>query len=136
MRQLCQTRRQIVAKVGAGQRPKSLARIVLAVGRRPNTDDLGLDKAESAAMRRPSSSMTNCNHCPGIWALGVQRQGAFTHRVQRFRDRRRNLLDHDPRRISERITAYALYRPAVGPRWHDLGRGARPGGRRVAGSDR
>ena len=67
--------------------------LLLAVGRRPNTDDLGLDKAgrRAATSAATSSSTTSCAPtCPGIWALGdCNGKGAFTHTVlQRFRDRR------------------------------------------------
>jgi pyruvate/2-oxoglutarate dehydrogenase complex dihydrolipoamide dehydrogenase (E3) component len=47
----------------------------------------------------------------GIWALGdVNGQGAFTHTAYNdFEIVAANLLDHDPRRVSDRIPVYALY---------------------------
>src|SRR5579859_6516796 len=48
---------------------------------------------------------------PGIWALGdCNGKGAFTHTAYNdFEIVAANLLDHDPRRVSDRILAYALY---------------------------
>jgi pyruvate/2-oxoglutarate dehydrogenase complex dihydrolipoamide dehydrogenase (E3) component len=87
--------------------------LLLAVGRRPNTDDLGLEKAgvevdERGYIKVDDQLRTNV---PGIWALGdCNGKGAFTHTS--FNDSEivaANLLDNDPRRVSDRITAYALY---------------------------
>src|SRR5207249_8787462 len=87
--------------------------LLLAVGRRPNTDDLGLDKAgvatdERGYIRVDDQLRTNV---PGIWALGdCNGRGAFTHTSWNdFEIVAANLLDNDPRRVSDRITAYALY---------------------------
>jgi pyruvate/2-oxoglutarate dehydrogenase complex dihydrolipoamide dehydrogenase (E3) component len=87
--------------------------VLLAVGRRPNTGDLGLDRAgvtvdEKGYIVVDDELRTNV---PGIWALGdCNGRGAFTHTS--FNDAEiaaANLLDNDRRRISDRITAYALY---------------------------
>ena len=84
-----------------------------AVGRRPNTDDLGLDKAGVAVDKRGYIVVDDQlrTGVPGIWAVGdCNGRGAFTHTA--FNDSEivaANLLDHDPRRVSDRITAYALY---------------------------
>jgi len=87
--------------------------VLLAVGRQPNTDDLGLDKAGVAQDKHgyilvDEQLRTNS---PGIWALGdCNGKGAFTHTSYNdFEIVAANLLDHDPRRLSDRITAYALY---------------------------
>ena len=89
------------------------SRVLLAVGRRPNTDDLGLDRAGVAVDDRgyivvDESLATNV---PGIWALGdCNGRGAFTHTA--YNDHEivaANLLDHENRRVSDRIPAYALY---------------------------
>ena len=86
---------------------------LLAVGRRPNTDDLGLDKAgvsinEHGYIAVDDQLRTNV---PGIWALGdCNGKGGFTHTSYNdFEIVAANLLDGDPRRVSDRITAYALY---------------------------
>ena len=87
--------------------------VLLAVGRRPNTDDLGLDKAGVAADARGyivvDDGLTTI--VPGIWALGdCNGRGAFTHTAYNdYEIVAANLLDGDPRRVSDRITAYALY---------------------------
>ena len=48
---------------------------------------------------------------PGIYALGdCNGRGAFTHTSYNdYEIVAANLLDHDSRRVSDRITAYALY---------------------------
>jgi pyruvate/2-oxoglutarate dehydrogenase complex dihydrolipoamide dehydrogenase (E3) component len=52
-----------------------------------------------------------CTNVPGIWALGdCNEKGGFTHTAYNdFEIVAANLLDKDPRRVSDRITAYALY---------------------------
>jgi pyruvate/2-oxoglutarate dehydrogenase complex dihydrolipoamide dehydrogenase (E3) component len=87
--------------------------VLLAVGRRPNTDDLGLEKAGVAVDKAGYIVVDDQlrTSAPGIWALGdCNGKGAFTHTS--FNDAEivaANLLDNDPRRISDRITTYALY---------------------------
>ncbi len=87
--------------------------MLLAVGRRPNTDDLGLDKAGVAVDDRGYVVVDDQlrTSVPGIWALGdCNGKGAFTHTS--YNDGEiviANLLENDRRRVSDRITAYALY---------------------------
>jgi pyruvate/2-oxoglutarate dehydrogenase complex dihydrolipoamide dehydrogenase (E3) component len=87
--------------------------VLLAVGRRPNTDDLGLDKAGVSIDDRGYLVVDDelRTNVPGIWALGdCNGKGAFTHTA--WNDAEivtANLLDHDRRRVSDRIQAYALY---------------------------
>ena len=87
--------------------------LLLAIGRRPNTDDLGLDKAGVATNSRGYIDVDDQlrTNVPGIWALGdCNGKGAFTHTSWNdFEIVAANLLDNDPRRVSDRITAYALY---------------------------
>jgi pyruvate/2-oxoglutarate dehydrogenase complex dihydrolipoamide dehydrogenase (E3) component len=87
--------------------------VLLAVGRRPNTDDLGLEKAGVQVDQRGYIVVDDelRSSVPGIWALGdCNGKGAFTHTSYNdFEIVAANLLDHDPRRVSDRITAYALY---------------------------
>ena len=87
--------------------------LLLAVGRVPNTDDLGLDKAgietdDFGYIKVDDHLMTNV---PGIWALGdCNAKGAFTHTAYNdFEIVAANLFNNDPRKISDRITCYALY---------------------------
>jgi len=87
--------------------------LLLAVGRVPNTDDLGLDKAgvetDSAGYIKVDEQLRT--NVPGIWALGdCNRRGAFTHTSYNdYEIVAANLLDNDPRKVSDRILAYALF---------------------------
>ncbi len=87
--------------------------LLLAVGRRPNTDDLGLARAgiETDArgyIRVDDQLRTNVS---GIWALGdCNGRGAFTHTAYNdFEIVAENLLDGRNRRVSERIPCYGLF---------------------------
>ncbi len=87
--------------------------VLLAVGRRPNTDDLGVEKAGLTIDGHGYIVVDDelRTSVPGIWALGdCNGKGGFTHTA--YNDGEivaANLLDHDPRRVSDRIKAYALY---------------------------
>jgi pyruvate/2-oxoglutarate dehydrogenase complex dihydrolipoamide dehydrogenase (E3) component len=87
--------------------------VLLAVGRRPNTDDLGLDRAGVKLDARGYIAVddTLATNVPGIWAMGdCNGRGAFTHTAYNdFEIIAANLLDGAQRRVSERIPAYALY---------------------------
>jgi len=87
--------------------------VLLAVGRHPNTDDLGLNKAGVETDGRgfivvDDQLRTNVS---GIWAIGdVNGRGAFTHTSYNdFEILAANMFDDDPRRVTDRITAYGLY---------------------------
>jgi pyruvate/2-oxoglutarate dehydrogenase complex dihydrolipoamide dehydrogenase (E3) component len=87
--------------------------VLLAVGRRPNTDDLGLEKAGIATDARGNIQVDDQlrTNVDGVWALGdCNGKGGFTHTSYNdFEIVAANLLDNDPRRVSDRILAYALY---------------------------
>ncbi len=87
--------------------------VLLAVGRRPNTDDLGLDQAGVAVDSRGYIAVDDylATSVPGIWALGdCNGRGAFTHTAYNdYEIVAANLLGGENRRVSERIPAYALY---------------------------
>jgi pyruvate/2-oxoglutarate dehydrogenase complex dihydrolipoamide dehydrogenase (E3) component len=87
--------------------------LLLAVGRRPNTDDLGLERAGVVTDARGYIEVDDQlrTSVPGIWALGdCNGRGAFTHTSYNdFEIVAANLLDSDQRRVTDRITAYALY---------------------------
>jgi pyruvate/2-oxoglutarate dehydrogenase complex dihydrolipoamide dehydrogenase (E3) component len=87
--------------------------LLLAVGRRPNTDDLGLEKAGVVTDSRGYIEVDDQlrSSVPGIWALGdCNGRGAFTHTSYNdFEIVAANLLDGDHRRVTDRITAYVLY---------------------------
>ena len=96
-----------------GAREVTGSHLLLAVGRRPNTHDLGLDQAgieidEKGYLVVDDQLRTNV---AGVWALGdCNGKGAFTHTSYNdFEIVAANLLDDDPRRVSDRILAYALY---------------------------
>ena len=87
--------------------------VLLAVGRVPNTSDLGLELAGVATDQRgyiivDDQLQTNV---PGIWALGdCNGRGAFTHTSYNdYEIVADNLFNADHRRVSDRIQAYALY---------------------------
>jgi pyruvate/2-oxoglutarate dehydrogenase complex dihydrolipoamide dehydrogenase (E3) component len=87
--------------------------ILLAIGRRPNTDDLGLDTAGIATDARGYIEVDEQlrTNVPGVWALGdCNGSGAFTHTSWNdFEIVAGNLLDNESRRVTDRIPAYALY---------------------------
>jgi pyruvate/2-oxoglutarate dehydrogenase complex dihydrolipoamide dehydrogenase (E3) component len=87
--------------------------LLVATGRRPNTDDLGLERAGVQQDARGYITVDDelRTNVPGIWALGdCNGRGAFTHTSWNdFEIVAANLLDGDHRRVSDRITAYALY---------------------------
>jgi pyruvate/2-oxoglutarate dehydrogenase complex dihydrolipoamide dehydrogenase (E3) component len=87
--------------------------VLLAVGRTPNTHDLGLDRAGIATDQRgyivvDDQLQTNV---PGIWALGdCNGRGGFTHTAYNdYEIVADNLLKGDHRRVSDRIQTYALF---------------------------
>ncbi len=87
--------------------------LLLAVGRKANTDDLGLDKAGVAMDARGFITVDDQlrTSVPGIWALGdANGRGAFTHTSYNdFEIVAANLLDNDPRKVTDRIPTYALF---------------------------
>jgi pyruvate/2-oxoglutarate dehydrogenase complex dihydrolipoamide dehydrogenase (E3) component len=106
---------EILAQVDCaiGDREVSGSHVLLAAGRRPNTDNLGLSNAGVAVDKRGYIVVDDQlrTSSPGIWALGdCNGKGEFTHTA--FNDAEivgANLLDNNPRKVSDRITAYALY---------------------------
>jgi pyruvate/2-oxoglutarate dehydrogenase complex dihydrolipoamide dehydrogenase (E3) component len=87
--------------------------ILLAVGRTPNTQDLGLDAAGVATDARGAITVDDglATSTPGIWAMGdCNGRGAFTHTAYNdFEIIAANLLDGEHRRVSDRVPGYALY---------------------------
>jgi pyruvate/2-oxoglutarate dehydrogenase complex dihydrolipoamide dehydrogenase (E3) component len=97
----------------ADANPIAGSHLLLAVGRLPNTDDLNLEAAGVQIDDRgyvvvDDQLKTNVDH---IWAMGdCNGKGAFTHTSYNdFEIVAANLLDNDPRKVSDRITTYALY---------------------------
>ncbi len=87
--------------------------VLLAVGRKPNTDDLGLDKAGIETDKRGYIVVDDQlrTTVPGVWAMGdCNGKGAFTHTAYNdFEIIAANLLDDDPRKVSDRISCYGLF---------------------------
>jgi pyruvate/2-oxoglutarate dehydrogenase complex dihydrolipoamide dehydrogenase (E3) component len=101
----------VVSRDGAA--PITGSHLLIAVGRQPNTDNLGLDAAGVQTDERgyivvDDQLRTTADH---IWAMGdCNGKGAFTHTSYNdFEIVAANLLDDDPRRVSDRVTTYALY---------------------------
>jgi len=93
--------------------------VLLAVGRQPNTEDLGLERAGVRTDARGFIVVDDQCHtsAEGVWAVGdCNGRGAFTHTS--WNDHEivvANLFDSDPRRIGDRIPCYALFiDPALG----------------------
>jgi pyruvate/2-oxoglutarate dehydrogenase complex dihydrolipoamide dehydrogenase (E3) component len=111
--------------------------VLMAVGRKPNTDELGLENTKIERDERGYIKVDDqCRTTQdGVWALGdCNGRGAFTHTSYNdFEIVAANLFDKDPRRISDRIQTYALF---IDP---PLGRAgmneaeARKSGRKVLG---
>lgn len=105
----------IVARVSCATGAPSVSgsHVLLAMGRQPNTDDLGLDKAGVKTDAHGYIVVDDQlqTSVPGIWALGdCNGRGAFTHTSYNdYEIVAGNLLDGQSRRVSDRITAYALY---------------------------
>lgn len=87
--------------------------VLLAMGRRPNTDDLGLEKAGVKTDERGYIAVDDQlrTSVEGIWAMGdCNGRGAFTHTAYNdFEIVAANLLDDDPRRVSDRLPVYGLF---------------------------
>lgn len=107
----------ITAKIGraddAPEETITATHVLLATGRRPNTNDLGLENAGVETDPRGFITVNDKleTSVPGIWALGdCNGRGAFTHTA--YNDGEivaANLLDGDDRRVSDRIMTYALF---------------------------
>ena len=87
--------------------------VLLAVGRRPNTHDLGLERAGVATDERGYVVVDEqlATNVPGVWALGdCNGRGAFTHTAYNdYEIVAANLLDGGHRELRDRVPAYALY---------------------------
>ena len=106
---------QVAITVSCEPAPEEVvgSHVLLAVGRRPNTDDLGLDKAGVETDPRGFIGVDDQlrTNVPAIWAIGdVNGRGAFTHTSYNdFEILAANMFDDDPRRVSDRITTYGLF---------------------------
>src|SRR5215831_17020536 len=105
----------VAVHVSCDEEPREItgSHLLLAVGRVPNTSDLGLDKAGVATDAHGYITVDDelRTSVPGIWALGdVNGRGAFTHTSYNdYEIVAANLLDGESRRVSDRIATYALF---------------------------
>ena len=127
----------VAVRVSCEEEPRTIvgSHLLLAVGRVPNTDDLGLEQAGVAIDARGFIVVDDqlATNVSGIWALGdVNGRGAFTHTS--FNDYEivaANLLDQESRRVSDRIAVYALFTDPPLARAGMTEREARASGRKV-----
>jgi pyruvate/2-oxoglutarate dehydrogenase complex dihydrolipoamide dehydrogenase (E3) component len=105
----------VAVQVSCEEEPREIAgsHLLLAIGRVPNTDDLGLDRAGVKTDARGYIEVDDQlrTSVPGIWALGdANGRGAFTHTSYNdFEIVAANLLDGESRRVTDRIATYALF---------------------------
>jgi pyruvate/2-oxoglutarate dehydrogenase complex dihydrolipoamide dehydrogenase (E3) component len=114
--ELAQDGKSVIANVhcSVGSPQVTGSHVLIAVGRVPNTDDLGLEKAgvqkdHAGFIKVDDELRTNV---PGIWALGdCNGKGAFTHTAYNdYEIVAANLVDGEPKRhLSDRIPCYALF---------------------------
>lgn len=105
----------VVVRVSCEEGPEEEfgSHVLFAIGRIPNTDDLGLDAAKietngAGYIEVDDKLRTNVD---GVWAVGdVNGKGAFTHTAYNdFEIVAANLFDHDNRKVSDRILNYGLF---------------------------
>ncbi len=125
----------ITATCESGPEEAAGSHVLLAVGRVPNTHDLGLEAAGVETDKRGYIVVDDQlrTSVPGIWAIGdVNGRGAFTHTSYNdYEILAANMFDDDPRRISDRVTTYGLFiDPPLG-RAGMTEREARASGRKV-----
>lgn len=104
---------QVSVEDATGPATIEASHVLIAVGRHPNTDDLGLDAAGISVDAKGYIQVDNAlrTNIPNIWAMGeCNGRGAFTHTAYNdFEIVADNLLSGANRGVSDRITAYALY---------------------------
>lgn len=115
IRQVARDGAGIAVELAAAQGPARVtgSHLLLAIGRRPNTDDLGLEAAGIATDARGYITVDDRlqTSVPGVYALGdCNGRGAFTHTAYNdFEIVAANLLDGQDWKVSERLPGYALY---------------------------
>jgi pyruvate/2-oxoglutarate dehydrogenase complex dihydrolipoamide dehydrogenase (E3) component len=107
--------RSVMAMVECSVGPPQIvgSHALIAVGRMPNTDDLGLEKSGIRTDRAGFIEVDDelRTNVPGIWALGdCNGKGAFTHTAYNdYEIVAANLFEGARRRVSDRIPCYALF---------------------------
>ncbi len=105
----------VAIRVSCEEGPEEVSgsHLLLAVGRIPNTDDLGLDKAGIDSNPHGYIIVDEYlrTNVAGIWAIGdVNGRGAFTHTSYNdYEIVAANLFDDDPRKVTDRIPCYGLF---------------------------
>lgn len=105
----------VAVNLDCDDNPREVAgsHLLLAVGRVPNTDDLGLQQTDLKVDERGFIEVDDqlATNVQGIWALGdCNGRGAFTHTAYNdFEIAAENLLDHESRKVSDRILCYGLF---------------------------
>ena len=105
----------VSVKVSCDDGPEEVvgSHLLLAVGRSPNTHDLGLDNAGVETDGRGYIPVDDqlATNVPGIWVIGdANGRGAFTHTSYNdYEILVANMFDDDKRRVSDRIMAYGLF---------------------------
>jgi len=106
---------EVALEISAGGTARKIvgSHLLVAIGRRPNTDRLGLE--EAGILADPGGFIVVDDelrtNVEGVWAMGdVNGRGAFTHTSYNdFEIVAANLFGPGPRRVSERIPACALF---------------------------
>ena len=107
--------KEVVVTASCAPGPEDIvgSHVLLAVGRLPNTHDLGLEAAGVETDARGFITVDDqlATNVPGIWAIGdANGRGAFTHTSYNdYEILAANMFDKDPRRVSDRITTYGLF---------------------------
>ena len=105
----------IAVQVSCDEGPEEVlgSHLLVAVGRLPNTDDLGLENAGVTTNKFGYIEVDDQlrTNVPGIWAIGdVNGRGAFTHTSYNdYEIVAANLFDNDPRKVSDRLLCYGLF---------------------------
>ena len=105
----------IAVRVNCDEGPEEVegSHLLVAVGRIPNTDDLGLDKAGVRSNQYGYIDVDEHlrTNVPGVWAIGdVNGRGAFTHTSYNdYEIVAANLFDNDERKVTDRILCYGLF---------------------------
>jgi pyruvate/2-oxoglutarate dehydrogenase complex dihydrolipoamide dehydrogenase (E3) component len=103
----------VSVKLGAATTEVVGSHLLVATGRRPNTDDLGLEAAGIATDERGYIEVDSQlrTSVPGVFAMGdCNGRGAFTHTSYNdFEIIAANLFEGEQRRVEDRITTYGLF---------------------------